>query len=146
MTTHAQINETLKLAGIRNPATLNSTPATTNAVDFSKFSKVIGVLVLGDMANETVDFRLESSATDVDFGGTVTTRVAATQLAASASANDNKQIVLELDNMQVGGDRYIRGRAVTGNTTGGIATMLIFGVPFNSTEPHLASVVEVKSA
>lgn len=145
MTTEKQVNEMLKLAASRNISTMNSTPAVTAAVDMSLFKKVYAVLVLGDMANETVDFRLESAAAD-NFSGTVTTRVAATQLAANASNNDNKQIILELDNSQVAGDRYVRGRGVTGNTTGGNVAMLIFGVPFDSTTDNAESVVEIKAA
>ena len=54
---HNLINETLKLAGVRSPANLNNVAAFSNAVDMSRFKKIIAILTLGDMAAETIDFR-----------------------------------------------------------------------------------------
>ena len=47
--------------------------------------------------------------------------------------------------MQVGGDTFVQARAITGGATGGIVGIQIWGVPFSSGQPHLASVVEVKN-
>ncbi len=141
-----KLHEKLKLAAFVGPVTVNSTPGVTGAVDMTKFRRVFGVIALGDMAAETIDFRLESDSATA-FNVAVSTRVAATQLAAHASNNDNKQIVLELDAANLpAGHRYVRGRAVTGAGTGGSACMMLFGEPFHSVEGHAASVVQVATA
>jgi hypothetical protein len=146
MSKHKRIYEGLKIVAVAPPALLTSTPRVSGAVNMSKFSKVFAVLSLGDMAAEAIDFRLESSTTDSTFTGVVTTRVSATQLAASATANDNKQVVLEVDASQLNGDLWLRSRAVTSGTTGGMAEVMLFGVPLHSTQAQLDSVLEVKSA
>jgi hypothetical protein len=146
MTSTQQLLEGLKLIGVRNPATMNSTPALSGVVDMSKYRRVVAVLALGDMAAETIDFRLESDTVDT-FNSDLQTVVAATQLAAHASNNDNKQLALQCHAVDLKpGHRYLRARGVTGNTTGGPATILLFGEPRDSTEPHLTSLVAVKAA
>jgi hypothetical protein len=146
MTSTKLLLEGLKLIGVRNPATMNSTPALSGAVDMSKFRRVVAVLALGDMAAETIDFRLESDSAAA-FNVDLQTVVAATQLAAHASNNDNKQVALECHAADLKpGHRYLRARGVTGNTTGGAASILLFGDPRYSTEPHLTSLVEAKAA
>jgi hypothetical protein len=145
MTSHERIYEGLKLAAASSPATLNNTPRVTAAVDLSRFHKVFALLSMGDMAAEAIDFRLET-ATASGFGGTVTSRVSATQLAADAANNDNKQVWLELDASQVNGDGWVRARAVTSGATGGVASINIFGVPKYSNQSHVASLVEIKHA
>jgi hypothetical protein len=143
----SELNEALKIAGVRSPAIVNNTQALSSVVDMSLYQKVMAILNLGDMANETVDFSLRSSnaISGGALTGTVTTRLAATQLAANASANDNKQIILELDSSQLGGDRYLDARAITGGATGGVAGILIFGEPYYTSQSHIASVVQVKN-
>lgn len=137
-------SEQLKIAGVRNPATANSTATFSSAVDMTLWARIAAFVALGDMANETVDVRLESDTVD-SFDDDLTTLVAATQLAASASANDNKQIILEAAAAALpAGHRYVRARIATGNTTGGAASILILGVPYYSDTDHPASLVETK--
>jgi hypothetical protein len=138
--------EGLKLIGVRNPGTLNNVAAGTGAVDMSKYHRVIAVLALGDMAAEAIDFRLESDSVDT-FNADLQTVVAATQLAAHATNNDNKQVALQCHAANLKpGHRFLRARGVTGAATGGPAAILLFSEPRYSTEPHLASLVEVKAA
>jgi hypothetical protein len=145
MTTHKRIGEEFKLVAVFSPATINNTEKVTPAVDFSKFSALIAVLALGDMASEAVDFRMESCASS-GFGSGVTTRVAATQLAASGTLNDSKQIILEIDQSQVAGDQFARARAIGSDATGGPGCILLFGKPLYSTQAHVTSVAEYKHA
>jgi hypothetical protein len=139
-------NEGWKVIGVRNPATLNSTPGLSDVVDMSKYRAVMAILLLGDMAAETIDFSLQTDSASA-FNVDVQTLVAATQLAAHASNNDNKQIVLQavVEKMKPG-HRYLRARGVTGNTTGGPASIILLGEPRYSNEANLAAVVEVKAA
>jgi hypothetical protein len=152
MSLNISAGEKLAVVSIRNPATQANTEGLSTAVDMSKHDQVAFFLLLGDMSNETVDFRIEVSETS-NFTPTKETLVAATQLAADASANDNKQLVLSCrasDLMAKGQNfRYARGRAVTGNTSGGPAAIL--GVAVDSrhepgSDSDLASVLEIKVA
>jgi hypothetical protein len=139
-------NEGWKVIATRDPATLNSTPGLSDVVDMSKYRTVMAILLLGDMAAETIDFSLQTD-TVAAFNVDTQTLVAATQLAANASANDGKAIVLQavVEKMKAG-HRFLRARAVTGNTTGGAASMILLGEPRYSNEANLADVVEVKAA
>jgi len=146
MTSTKQLLEGMKLVGVRSPAALINVASFSGAVDMSKYRRVVAVLALGDMAAETIDFRLESDTTD-QFNNDVQPVVTATQLAAHATNNDNKQIALECNATNLKpGHRYLRARSVTGNTVGGPAAILLFGEPRFSNEPHLASVVQAKAA
>jgi hypothetical protein len=146
MTSTKLLLEGLKLIGVRNPAVMTNVAALTGAVDMSRYRRVVAVLALGDMAAETIDFRLESD-TVAAFNVDVQPVVAATQLPAHASNNDNRQLALECHAANLKpGHRYLRARGITGAGTGGVATILLLGEPRYSTEPHLASVVEAKAA
>ena len=87
-------------------------------------------LLIGDMASETIDFRIEV-ADDSGFTTAKTTIVASTQLAASATLNDNKVLVLECrasDAKRLAPtSRFLRGRAITGGATGGSGAILVTG-------------------
>ncbi|MBM4069631.1 MAG: hypothetical protein FJ271_11870 [Planctomycetes bacterium] len=104
------------------------------------------ILLLGDMAAETIDFKLQESATS---GGTYTdiSGKAATQLAAHASNNDNKQIVINLKAPELSaGMRYVKGRAITGNSTGGPACVIALGMKPRfapGSDDDLADVVQI---
>jgi hypothetical protein len=138
--------EGLKLIGVRNPGTLNNVASLTGAVDMSKYHRVVALLALGDMAAEAIDFRLESDSAEA-FNVDLQPVVAATQLPAHATNNDNKQLALQCHAADLKpGHRYLRARGVTGAATGGPAAILLFGEPRYSTEPHLTSLVEVKAA
>lgn len=83
--------------------------------------------LLSDMASETIDVRIEKcSAAD---GTGAAELKAATQLAAHATNNDNKAIWINLRSDELDDALpFIRGRAVTGNVTGGICSLSLFGM------------------
>jgi hypothetical protein len=123
-----QPSEVAIVAGFVGPATVNTTPILSSAVDMSKFRRAMFILALGDMASETIDFKLQWSATS---GGTYAdvTGKAITQLAASASANDNAQCIINLDAADLpAGAQFVKGRAITGGATGGSACILGIGM------------------
>lgn len=140
-------SEFIKLQSRAVPATFANTEKVSDAILISDYLMYMFVLLIGDMAAETVDFRLEV-ADDSGFSTNKTTLKAATQLAANASNNDSKQIILECraeDAIRVSSTAlYIRGRAITGGATGGPCALVGFGVnPRYGKGSHLASVVEV---
>lgn len=130
-----------------NTGTASSTPLAGTAARMNRFRKAIVVFLLGDMAAETIDCIVETC----DSGGTNnTTLKAATQLAAHASNNDSKRIVIgvNVDEMLASGREYIRGKITTGNSTGGTCTILVIGMepmygPASGFDD--SSVVEVKN-
>ncbi len=139
-------SEMVKVAGVIAPATVNSTPSVSGAVDMRKFRRVTAILSIGNVAAETVDFRLEADTVNT-FNDSVATVVAATQLAAHASNNDNTHIILECKAEDLAeGDIFLRARAVTGDTSGGPMSCVILGLPHYSNEAQLAAVVEVARA
>lgn len=143
---HSQPSERAAVVGKISPATVNSTPALTDAVDMSKYDEVMFVFLTGDMAAETIDFKLQESATS---GGSYTdiSGKAITQLAAHASNNDNKVAVINLKASELGaGKQYVKGRAVTGNTTGGSCCVVALGMKPRfgpASDDDLAAVVEI---
>jgi hypothetical protein len=124
-----RLSEVVAVVATLDPVTMANVAKTTDWVDTGSFESVAFILMLGDMANEAIDFKLEQ-ATAAD-GVTKKDLVAATQLAASAAANDGGQIILEtraeeLD--QANGYRFVRASGVTGGATGGPAAIIGLGV------------------
>ena len=75
------------------PATTANTQRHTGAIDASKWDSLLFVFMFGDMASETIDCGVETCDSDGTSNTADITGKQATQLSASASANDNKQIV-----------------------------------------------------
>lgn len=106
--------------------TVSSTEMVSGTVDSSLYDEVEFVLALGNMAAETIDFRIEECTASDGTGAQ--SLLAATQLAAHASNNDDKHIVLAVRTTKVSsGYRYLRGRALTGGATGGAASIIGIG-------------------
>jgi hypothetical protein len=125
---HSQPSERAAVAGTIDPQTVANSAVLTDAVDMSKWHEVMFVFLLGNMAAETIDCEVQESDAS---GGTYTTLSgkAATQLAAHASNNDNKQIVINVKNEELpAGKRFLKGRMVTGGATGGPACCVALGL------------------
>jgi hypothetical protein len=138
--------ESLTLSGRVNPQTVASTEKFTDVVDMSKFEHCLGIALLGDMAAETIDFKAYYCDSD---GTNATALKSATQLAAHASNNDNKQILINVrvEELPIS-KRYLKFGLVTGSSTGGPACVVALGCrprygPAN--DDKLSSVVEVKN-
>lgn len=111
----------------RNTGTASSTPLAGTAVRLNRFRKALVTFMLGDMAAETIDCVVQSC----DAGGAnPATLKAATQLAAHASNNDSKELVVgvNVDDLIASGKEYIRGIITTGGVTGGTCTILVQGL------------------
>jgi len=150
---NVKLSEGLAVVGTIDPVANTSSVAYSDYVDMSKFHEIIAILLLGDMASQTIDFDLvaysDTSASDT------TVIISSTQLTGSTSANDDSQIVLSCtaDQVRAGSDtaalRYVRaaftpGGAVTGST----AVLVLAGkARFNpASSDDLSSVKEVKSS
>lgn len=131
-----------------DPKTVVNVAQLTDVVDLSKWHSVIFIFLTGDMAAETIDCSIQYC--DADGVTNVGTLKAATQLAASATANDNAQVILECnasDLMQISETkRYVRGRMITGGVAGGPAAVIALGYgPKTGVagDNDLASVLEI---
>jgi len=141
------LGEILAIIGTSDPQTHANTQLYTDVIDMSKFTQVMGVAMLGNMASETIDFKCYKCDSD---GNNATALKSATQLSASASANDNGQVVIALNqsdlNVNSEGARYIKFGLVTGGATGGPAAVLALGVPVYglASANDLSTVAEIK--
>lgn len=107
--------------------TASSTPLATGYHDTrGNFRCWQAVFALGDMAAETIDCRIVK-ATD-SGGSNKEVLKAATQLAAHATNNDDKSIVISLDAEDVDEAKpFIAAEVLTGDTTGGPVGMVLLG-------------------
>ncbi len=139
------VAEALAILSTIDPGTVNSTPKVGDWVPVKNYQKLLAVFLLGDIAAETIDCSVQE-ATDGSGTGAQAYK-AATQLAAHATNNDNKQIVIEIDCSKVSaGFTHVAPRMVTGGATGGPGAAVILGV-VNRYDPasdgDLATVVEI---
>ena len=149
-----RLYEDAALVATIDPQTLTVGATYSDYVDMSKFGRLTAIMSIGDFAAETIDFKLvgysDESASDP------TDLVAATQLAAHATNNDNDQVVLEMtaDAMlrlaQAAGVtlQYVRACVTIGaGGVGGPISVVVLGSDpreWPASESDLASVVEVK--
>lgn len=146
---YGKASEVLTVIGTIDPQTVVNTELFSDVVDMSKFGQVFGIALLGNMAAETIDFKCYRCASD---GTSAVALKSATQLAASATANDNAQVVInvraeELESASADA-RYVKFGLVTGGAAGGPATVLALGVDARqglAADLDLASVLEIKS-
>lgn len=128
--------------------TANSTPLVTSYVAATHADTIALVATLSDMASETIDIALYQ-ATDTS-GTSAKSLKAATQLGASASANDNKIVVVTVRKEELdiaGGFDCVAGRCVTGGATGGVVGLTVLGGDLRygpASAVDSSSVVEIK--
>lgn len=128
--------------------TANSTPLVTSYVSAANAGKITLIGVTADMASETIDFALYQ-ATDTS-GTSAKSLKAATQLAAHATNNDSKIVVITADAADLDLDNgfvTVAGRCVTGGATGGVVALTVLGSELRYGPAALvdnAAVVEIK--
>ena len=142
----ARLYENMPLIATIDPATVSNTEVFTDVVDMSKYHRVKFTFLLGNMASETITARV---VTCDSAGNNAAAFKTATQLAASATANDNDQIIIEVDGDDLAegasnADRYVKGGLVTGGASGGPACCVVHGEPKQAPGTNLASVVEIE--
>lgn len=143
--TASKPSERAAIVGTIDPQTVVNSEVFTDVVDMSKFQQALFICLLGNMSNETIDFTLYTCDSD---GNNATELKDCDQLAASASANDNKQLVINLDAQELAAvnKRYVKAGLVTGNSSGGPAAVVALGMqprfgPASAND--LSSVVEI---
>lgn len=122
----AKLSEALAVVGTIDPATIANTEIFTDVVDMGANQQAMAVAALGNMASETVDFKAYSCDSNGSNAAAITGR-AATQLAAHASNNDNKQLVINLRDTDLiaSGKQHVKFGLVTGGATGGPAVVIV---------------------
>jgi hypothetical protein len=124
-------SEAFAVVSTIDPVTVANVEAAGDYVDVGAWESVVFIFLTGDMAAETVDFKLEQ-ATSAAGAGKKDLK-AATQFAAHATTSDAKQVVIECRAEQLdtlNGFRYVRPRMITGGATGGPAACV--GLGFNA--------------
>lgn len=145
MTQNAKLCERLTVQAKLGPVAVVNSEQFTGYVSMAQHGQALVIASTGNMAAETIDVKVYQAQ---DGSGTGEKLLkAATQLAAHASNNDSKQVVvnvraedLDTDN----GFTHIRAGAVTGSSSGGVMDILILAGD-SRVEPatDAASVVEV---
>ncbi len=136
------------LIGTIDPQTVSNTEVFTDVIDHGKFEQVAFVFALGNMASETITARV---VTCDSAGNNAAAYKTATQLSASATANDNDQIIIisRAEDLPQGTntDQYIKGGLVTGGATGGPSACMAFGRSRMkpASDFDLASVLEIET-
>ena len=108
--------------------TCNSTPLISGAIAVAAMDQVLCIFQTGDMAAETIDFKVQTC--DSDGTSNVADLKAATQLAAHATNNDNKVVVISIrqEDLIASGKKHIRMYGVTGGATGGTCAYTATGL------------------
>lgn len=141
-----KLSEALAIVATVDPATVANTEVFTDVVDFGANVQALAIASLGNMAAETIDFKFYSCDSDGSNAAAVTGR-AATQLAAHASNNDAKQLVINVrdTDLLASGKQYGKFGIVTGGATGGPASVVVVAAPRQglASAGDLSSVVEI---
>lgn len=141
-------SEMMAVVSTIDPVTVVNVEAVGDYVDMGAWESVVFIFLTGNMAAETVDFKLEQATSSGGAGKK--DLVTATQLAAHATTSDNLQIVLEVRAEELdltNSFRYVRPRMITGNSTGGPCACI--GLGFNNrygVGTDLTTVAEIKQA
>lgn len=140
--------EGLPVLSTIDPQTVANSAVVGDYIAAASYHKLIFIFLLGNMAAETIDCGVYE-ATDGSGTGAQALK-AATQLAANASNNDNKQIVIEIDTRKLtSGFTHVAPRMITGGASGGPAACVALGVVSRfdpATNSDLATVVEIARA
>lgn len=143
---NGKLSEYLAVVATIDPATIANTETFTDVVDMGANSQVLAVALLGNMASETIDFKAYACDSDGTNAAAISGR-AATQLAAHASNNDAKQLVINLrdGDLLASGKQHVKFGLVTGGATGGPASVVVLARPRQglASAADLSSVVEI---
>jgi hypothetical protein len=120
--------EKAAVIGRVNPQTVANVEKFTDVIDMSKFHEIVAIAYLGDMANETVTFTAYSCNSSGSGAASISGKVVS--LAASATANDNVQEVINIvsSDLIASGKQYCKFGLVTGGGTGGPAAVTVQAV------------------
>ena len=141
-----RITETVKhLASSTMSTGASGTTIATEYVAATDLQQLLGVCILGDQASGTIDFVLQQATSSAGAGSK--TLKAATQLGASASANDNDIVIITVDASdfdQANEFNYARGLITFGSTTAAYADIELFGLALRGPVSQSTWVAETK--
>jgi hypothetical protein len=141
-----KLSEALPIVAVLASQTVANTELFTGVVDMGAMQQCMAVANLGNMAAETIDFKAYSCDSDGSNAVAITGK-AATQLAAHASNNDSKQLVIGLrdTDLLTSGKQYAKFGLVTGGATGGPAGVVVLGSPRQGagTDQDATSVLQI---
>ncbi len=141
----SKLSERLALVATIDPQTV-TTEVFTDVVDFGANVQAMAIASLGNMAAETIDFKFYSCDSDGNNAAAVT-GLAATQLAAHASNNDNKQLIINVrdTDLLASGKQHGKFGLASGSTVGGAASVDVIAEPRQglASAGDLSSVVEI---
>lgn len=142
----SKLSEAVAIVGTLDPVTVVNSEVFTDVVDLGANIQAAAVLMIGNIAAETVDFKAYSCDSDGNNAAAITGR-AATQLAAHASNNDGKQLVINVrdGDLLASGKQHVKFGVVTGGAAGGPAAIIVLGTPRQglASANDLASVAEI---
>lgn len=143
---NSKLSEAVAIVGTIDPATVANTEVFTDVVDLGALRQVAAVALIGNVPAETIDFKAYSCDSDGNNAAAITGR-AATQLAAHASNNDGKQLVINVrdGDLIASGKQHVKFGLVTGGATGGPCAVVVLGAPRQgiASANDLASVAEI---
>lgn len=141
-----KLSEAVAIVGTIDPATVANTEVFTDVVNLGVLVQAMAVALIGNVPAETVDFKAYSCDSDGNNAAAITGR-AATQLAAHATANDGKQLVINVRNgdLLASGKQHVKFGLVTGGATGGPCSVVVLGSPRQglASANDLATVAEI---
>lgn len=147
-----RLSERLGVVGALDPVVVVDTELYTDYIDMSKMEQVLGILQLGDVNAKTFDFRAVGYSDAA--AGDATELKDCTQLAAHATANDGKQLVIgirreDLVAKQTGTVklRYLRFGVVSQAAQDGPVAIIALGGDFAhgpAADNDLSSVAEIE--
>lgn len=141
-----KLSENLAVVATIDPATIANTETFTDVVDMGANAQAIAIASLGNMASETIDFKCYSCDSDGNNAAAIS-GLAATQLAAHASNNDAKQIIINVrdGDLLASGKQHVKFGLVTGGATGGPASVVVLADPRQglASAADLSSVVQI---
>jgi len=118
------------IIGAKLGAATSVAPLQTAGVDMvtaNKFQKFMATFLLLDMAAETINCQICLAS---DAAATGLKAISSVTLAASASANDNKQVRIEIDAALLKDETtlcFLSARVITGSTVGGTVAIILEG-------------------
>jgi hypothetical protein len=149
MNLQSSLAESLAVVGVIAPVVIAAETLATGAIDVSRWDQILFIFQTGDIADaRTLDAGVQTCDADGTSNAVAITGLQATQLLASATANDAKQIVVAVqsNDLIANAKRYVRGVITGAGGTGvGPVACVALGVgrygPSDSSD--LASVVQV---
>lgn len=123
----SHLSERLAIVATIDPQSASAGNYDSDAVDVSKFERVMFVLLAGALGSSgTVDFKLRESDASGGTYGDISGK-AATQL-TQAGTDDNKQVVIEIKADELtDGKRFVKARVTTATAASLVALVALAG-------------------